>query len=74
MSASQIDANRALSLVLISLMKGVTFAEADPPLWQSLLALQARVRDYISVLGLELMLDESEGYAFLRQRPARWRG
>lgn len=69
MSASQIDANRALSLVLISLMKGVTFAEADPPLWQSLLALQARVRDYISVLGLELMLDELEGYAYLRQRP-----
>jgi hypothetical protein len=64
-----LDASRDLSLVLITLMKGVTFAEADPALWQSLLALQARVRDHIAVLGLELMLDEAEGYAYLRQRP-----
>jgi hypothetical protein len=63
------DAGRDLSLVLITLMKGVTFAETDPVLWQSLLALQARVRDHIAVLGLELMLDEAEGYAYLRQRP-----
>jgi hypothetical protein len=62
------DPARDLSAVLVSLMKGVTFAEADPPLWQALLALQARVRDYVAVLGLELMLDEAEGYAYLRQR------
>ncbi len=64
-----LDASRDLALVLITLMKGVTFAEADPVLWQSLLALQARVRDHIAVLGLELILDEAEGYAYLRQRP-----
>lgn len=69
MSASHLDVGRALSLVLVSLMKGVTFAEADPPLWQSLLGLQARVRDHIAVLGLELILNEAEGYAYLRQRP-----
>ena len=27
------------------------------------------MRDYVAVLGLELMLDEAEGYAFLRSRP-----
>jgi len=27
------------------------------------------VRDYMAVLGLELVLDEAEGYAFLRSRP-----
>lgn len=58
-----------LSLVLISLLKGVTEREADPPLWQSLLGLQTRVRDQVAVLGLELVLDEVEGYAYLRQRP-----
>ena len=58
-----------LSLVLISLMKGVTEREADPTLWQNLLGLQTRVRDQVAVLGLELMLDEAEGYAYLRQRP-----
>jgi hypothetical protein len=37
-------------------------------LWNSLLDLQIRVRDYVAVLGLELVLDEAEGYAFLRAR------
>lgn len=54
---------------LIALFRGVLYADAQPRNWQQLLRLQARVRDYVTVLGLELMLDESEGYAYLRQRP-----
>ena len=57
-----------LSLLLIALMKGVLYQEQDARLWQQLLELQARVRDYAVVLGLELMLDEAEGYAWLRTR------
>jgi Domain of unknown function (DUF4194) len=60
-----------LSLVLISLMKGVIEREAEPSLWQSVLELQARIRDHVAVLGLELVVDEAEGYAYLRQRPAQ---
>jgi hypothetical protein len=56
------------SLVLVSLMKGVVRAEDAPESWQALLDLQARVRDYVSQLGLELILDEAEGHAYLRQR------
>ena len=56
--------------IMIALMKGVVYEENDPALWQDLFNLQARTRDYISVLGLELMLDEAEGYAWLRTRPA----
>ncbi|MBZ0154923.1 MAG: DUF4194 domain-containing protein [Alphaproteobacteria bacterium] len=59
----------ALARVLIGLMKGVVYQENDALLWQDLFALQARVRDYVAVLGLELILDEAEGYAFLRTRP-----
>ena len=59
-----------LSLVLVALMKGITTREDDPGVWQTLLELQTRVRDYVAVLGLELVLDEAEGYAYLRQRPA----
>jgi Domain of unknown function (DUF4194) len=62
-------ASNPLSLVLIALMKGVTDREADPHLWQTLLSLQTRVRDHVAVLGLELIMDEAEGYAYLRQRP-----
>jgi hypothetical protein len=50
-------------------MKGVVDAEGDPAGWQALLALHARVRDYVAVLGLDLIVDEAEGYAFLRQQP-----
>jgi len=57
-----------LSLIVIQLMKGVMYQESDPRLWSVLLTLQPRVRDYVSVLGLALILDEAEGYAFLRSR------
>jgi hypothetical protein len=59
-----------LSVLLIALLKGVVHQEPQTALWQSLLRLQARVRDYVGVLGLELILDEAEGYAYLRQRAA----
>ena len=49
-------------------MKGVTQREADPVLWQALLAQEGAVRDYVAVLGLELRLDEMEGFANLAQR------
>jgi hypothetical protein len=67
---SEAQDNR-LSLVLIALMKGVVYEEQDARFWQDLLSLQARVREYVAVLGLELMLDEAEGYAWLRSREAR---
>jgi hypothetical protein len=60
-----------LSMVLIALMKGIVTREDDPEIWQALVELQARVREYVAVLGLELMLDEAEGHAYLRQRPAQ---
>jgi hypothetical protein len=60
----------SLSPVLIALMKGITSRDDDPALWQALLELQARVREYVAVLGLELILDEAEGYAYLKQRAA----
>lgn len=65
MSAAQHD----LSVVLVSLMKGVTEREGNPALWQTLLGCEAAVRDHVAVLGLDLRLDEAEGYAYLAQRP-----
>lgn len=62
-------ARNELSVVLIALMKGVTEREADPALWQALLKQEGPVRDHIAVLGLDLRLDEAEGFAYLAQRP-----
>ena len=58
-----------LSTLLITLLKGVIYHDGDERLWGWLLTLQASVRDYVSTLGLELVLDEAEGYAFLKSRP-----
>ncbi|MCG6985274.1 MAG: DUF4194 domain-containing protein [Thiocapsa sp.] len=63
------SAGADLSTLVITLLKGVMYRDGDERLWGALLALQPRVRDYVAVLGLELMLDESEGYAFLKGRP-----
>ena len=65
-------ATPSLSSLVIPLLKGVIYRDevsaANAGLWNALLNLQARVRDYVAVLGLELVLDEAEGYAFLRAR------
>jgi hypothetical protein len=58
-----------LSVLLIGLFKSVLYREQDERQWAGLLNLQARVRDYVAVLNLELVLDEAEGHAFLKSRP-----
>lgn len=57
-----------LSLVTVALLKGVVYQEKDSGQWHSLLKLQSAVRDFFRVLGLDLVLDETEGHAFLRSR------
>ena len=64
----QAGAAPELSALVVPLLKGVLYQESEAGLWSALLNLQARVRDYVAVLGLELVLDEAEGYAFLRSR------
>ncbi len=56
-----------LSRLLINLFKGVLYRDDDEIGWQNMLEQQATVRDYILLLGLELIFDEAEGYAYLRQ-------
>ncbi|AKF86477.1 hypothetical protein MFUL124B02_27430 [Myxococcus fulvus 124B02] len=62
------DAADTLSLVLVSLLKGAVYRDEHAGVWQALLQLQPKVREQLAVLGLKLVLDEPEGYAFLRQR------
>jgi len=67
-SSHPVRPDHELSSVVVPLLKGVLYREENPGLWGLLLNRQAGVRDYVAVLGLELMLDEAEGYAFLRSR------
>jgi hypothetical protein len=59
-----------LSLAVTQLMKGVVYRDTHERAWRYLLQLQPQVRDYVAVLGLQVVIDEAEGYAFCRQRPA----
>ncbi len=58
-----------LSLVLIQLMKGPLYHDTHERLWGRLLEARHQVSDYVAVLGLNAIIDESEGYAYLRSRP-----
>jgi hypothetical protein len=57
-----------LSLVLVHLMKGPLYRDVHDKLWGHLLELQYQVGDYVSVLGLSVVVDEAEGYAYLRSQ------
>ncbi|MEC9486210.1 MAG: DUF4194 domain-containing protein [Prosthecochloris sp.] len=57
-----------LSAVVIPLLKGVVYQEDHPVLWSRLLGSRAGVQEFVAVLGLEVMVDEAEGYAFLCSR------
>ena len=58
-----------LPLVVTHLMKGVVYADTHEKVWRHLLPLRAQVRDYVAVMGLTVVVDEAEGYAFLRSLP-----
>jgi Domain of unknown function (DUF4194) len=58
-----------LSLVVVQLMKGVVYRDSHERAWRHLVQLQAQARDYFDVMGLTVVVDEAEGYAFLRSRP-----
>jgi hypothetical protein len=57
----------ALPGILVALLKGVVYREQAPEVWRDTLGLQSVARDHLKLLGLELVIDEAEGYAHLRQ-------
>jgi hypothetical protein len=56
-----------LSRVVIPLLRGVLYQADNPATWALLRRQHARVKDHMAVMGLELVVDEAEGYAHLRQ-------
>jgi hypothetical protein len=60
-----------LGQLLVTLFQGVLYRETEPALWHALLELQGLVIEHCAAIGLDMILDEAEGYAYLRQKPAR---
>jgi hypothetical protein len=67
--AGTVPPGQSLPLAVTQLMKGVVYRDTHEAAWRQLLQLQAQVRDYVAVIGLTVVVDEAEGYAFLRQQP-----
>ncbi|MGA4540880.1 DUF4194 domain-containing protein [Uniformispora flossi] len=56
-------------LAVAQLMKGVVYRDQHEAAWRHLMAGQAQVRDHVAVIGLTVVVDDAEGYAYLTSRP-----
>jgi len=54
------------SAPVINLLKGVVY-DTNQDLWKALLNHEDEIKKYFEVIGLQVYIDRSEGYAFLRQ-------
>lgn len=55
--------------VIIRLLQGVVYDD-NRELWNALIDHQVQVREYFGIIGIDVLIHESEGFAFLRQREA----
>lgn len=56
------------SQALVSLFKGVVNSEKSPKSWDIINNEQLRIEEYVGKLGLTLMIQKQDGYAYLKQR------
>jgi hypothetical protein len=52
--------------LLIKLLQSIVYDD-DKVIWNDLLAFQHQIRTYFATMGIELMLSEQEGFAYLSQ-------
>lgn len=58
-----------LTAAAVALMRGVVDRDHAERIWLDVVRLQNPLRDHVAVLGLDLVIDEAEGYAYLRSKP-----
>lgn len=56
------------SIPIIYLFKGVLY-NTNEQVWKALTTYEKPIREYFSVVGLDLVINEAEGFAFLKQIP-----
>ena len=56
-----------MSIALAYLLRGPVHAEDTPAVWASVTTLGPQLREHLDVLGMRLVVDEVENYAYLRQ-------
>ena len=61
--------DHAVASAIIRLMQGVVYRESDEDTWITLERLGGGVRDHFATIGIDVVVDDAEGYAYLRSRP-----
>lgn len=59
----------ATGSAIIRLMQGVVYRDSDEDTWLVLERSGGGVRDHFATIGVEVVVDDTEGYAYLRSRP-----
>jgi hypothetical protein len=60
---------RAIASAIIRLMQGVVYRDSDEDTWLTLERSGAGVRDHFATIGIDVVTDDNEGFAYLRTRP-----
>lgn len=55
------------SEALIALLKGIVNEASDVRIWNTILEQQVYIEDYVSKIGLQLIISNQDGYAYLKQ-------
>lgn len=58
--------DHATASAIISLMRGVVYRESAEDVWATLDRRGAPVRDHFATVGVDVVVDDAEGYAYLR--------
>jgi len=58
----------AFSRAVVALFKNVVFKEIDQEHWEVITAQKTKIEDYVSKIGLTLIVNEMDGYGYLKQR------
>jgi hypothetical protein len=61
--------DRAVASAIIRLMQGVVYRDSDEDTWLTVEHAGSGVRDHFATIGVDVVVDDAEGYAFLRSRP-----
>ena len=60
---------RAAAATIIHLMRGVLYKETNEDAWLVLEHQAGQIRDHFDTIGIDVIVDDVEGYAYLRARP-----
>jgi hypothetical protein len=59
----------AAAAAIIQLMRGVVYREQDERTWTAIDRHSAAVRDHFAMIGVNVLVDDTEGYAYLQSQP-----